>query len=220
MSTPQTRPQPAPLAQLAAVVVADQPSLGRHATELLGAAGLPVRETVANQDGRWDDVLLVLVLSGDAAERVDAIAAQAQVHPAAPMVATMPGDAPVGLLRRAMRAGADGVVLDADLAFALVPTVRAVMAGQLAVPRALRRQLAPRPLSYREKEILSLVVRGFTNRQIADTLFLAESTVKTHLSSAFGKLDARSRSEAAALVLDPDAGFELGLGVISTPSAA
>jgi DNA-binding NarL/FixJ family response regulator len=197
------------------LVIADEPDEARAAADMLRSAGFVVQDSLAA-----DSALVVLVLSSDAAERVEVIGAQAQAHPRATVVATMPGEAPVGLLRRAMRAGADGIVLDADLAFALVPTVRAVMAGQLAVPRALRRQLAPRPLSYREKEILSLVVRGFTNRQIADTLFLAESTVKTHLSSAFGKLDARSRSEAAALVLDPDAGFELGLGVVSTPSAA
>jgi DNA-binding NarL/FixJ family response regulator len=197
------------------IVIADDPDEARAAADMLRGAGFVVQDALAA-----DAALVVLVLSGDAAERVEVIGAQAEAHPRATVVATMPGDAAVGLLRRAMRAGADGIVLDADLAFALVPTVRAVMAGQLAVPRTLRRQLAPRPLSYREKEILSLVVRGFTNRQIADTLFLAESTVKTHLSSAFGKLDARSRSEAAALCLDPDAGFELGLGVISTPSAA
>ena len=121
----------------------------------------------------------------------------------------MPGDAPSSLLRRALRAGADGIVLEAELHAALVASVRAVAAGQLAVPLALRRQLAPRHLSYREKQVLSLVAVGYTNRQIADTLYLSESTVKTHLSSAFGKLDARSRAEAAARVLDPDEGLSL-----------
>ena len=83
------------------------------------------------------------------------------------------------------------------------------------MPRSLRRQLAPRALSYREKQILGLVVQGYTNRQIADKLIVAESTVKTHLSSAFGKLDTRSRSEAAALIVDPEEGF--GLGILPIP---
>ena len=65
---------------------------------------------------------------------------------------------------------------------------------------------------------MGLVVLGYTNRQIADALFLAESTVKTHLSSAFGKLDARSRSEAAAVILDPEEGH--GFGVPSDRAAA
>jgi DNA-binding NarL/FixJ family response regulator len=88
-----------------------------------------------------------------------------------------------------------------------------VAAGQLAVPMALARRLAPRPLSHREKEIMALVARGYTNRQIAGRLFLAESTIKTHMSSALRKLDARSRAEASALVLDPEEGH--GLAILS-----
>jgi DNA-binding NarL/FixJ family response regulator len=197
------------------VVIADEPGDARDAADLLRGAGFAVQDAAAAEP-----TLVVLVLAGDAAERVDAIGAQAQACPQATVVATMPADAAVGLLRRAMRAGADGIVLDGELDDALIPTMRAVLVGQLAVPRALRRRIAPRPLSYREKEILSFVVQGFTNRQIADRLFLAESTVKTHLSSAFHKLDARSRAEAAALVLDPDAGFDLGLPTVPTQSAA
>jgi DNA-binding NarL/FixJ family response regulator len=132
----------------------------------------------------------------------------------------MPGGTSPGILRRALRAGATGIVFDGDIERALVPTARAVAAGQLTVPLALRQQVAQRPLSYREKEILSCVVRGYTNRQIADKLFIAESTVKTHLSSVFEKLDARSRAEAAALVLDPDTGYGLGLPYLDASSAA
>ena len=82
------------------------------------------------------------------------------------------------------------------------------------------RQIAPRPLSYREKQILGLVVLGFTNREIADKLFLAESTVKTHLSSSFAKLDAHSRSEAAARILDPEAGYGVGILAIAGDGTA
>ena len=136
------------------------------------------------------------------------------------MIAAMPDDASSSVLRRALRSGADGIVLDGELSEVLAPTALAVAAGQLTVPRALRRQIAPRALSHREKQILGLVVLGYTNRQIADKLFVAESTVKTHLSSAFGKLDARSRSEAAALILDPEEGFGLGILSISKPAPA
>jgi DNA-binding CsgD family transcriptional regulator len=82
-----------------------------------------------------------------------------------------------------------------------------MLAGQLTVPTALGRQLAPRPLSHREKQILALVMAGRTNREIANKLYLAESTVKTHLSSAFRKLDARSRSEAVTRIMDPESGY-------------
>jgi DNA-binding NarL/FixJ family response regulator len=53
---------------------------------------------------------------------------------------------------------------------------------------------------------------GFTNAAIAAKLFLAESTVKSHLSSAFTKLGVHSRHEAAALLADPD---QVGLGVLT-----
>ena len=119
-------------------------------------------------------------------------------------------------MRRVLRAGASGIVLDGTVDVALVPTVNAVLAGQLAVPCALRSQIAPRPLSYREKQVLGLVVLGLTNREIADKLYLAESTVKTHLSSVFGKLDAHSRAEALRASSTPRA----ATGSASSPSAA
>ena len=75
------------------------------------------------------------------------------------------------------------------------------------MPRALRRQSRRSALSHREKQIWPWWSLDYTNRQIADELFVAESTVKTHLSSAFDKLDARSRAEAAALILDPEEGY-------------
>ena len=51
---------------------------------------------------------------------------------------------------------------------------------------------------------------GLTNAQIAGKLFLAESTVKSHLSSSFTKLGVSSRYEAATLILDPERGRRLG----------
>jgi two-component system, NarL family, response regulator len=108
-------------------------------------------------------------------------------------------------VRRVLRAGADGLVLQSEVERTLVPTVRAVLAGQLSLPRQHRHQLEKRALSYREQQVLGLVINGATNRQAADALTLTESTVKGHLASAFEKLGVRSRSEAAVVVLDPEA---------------
>ena len=91
------------------------------------------------------------------------------------------------------------MVLDAEVAEALAPTLRAVLCGQLCLPRESRRLTAPPTFSHREKQVLSLLTTGVTNRQIGDALFLTESTVKSHLASAFGKLGVRSRAEAAAV---------------------
>jgi DNA-binding CsgD family transcriptional regulator len=56
-------------------------------------------------------------------------------------------------------------------------------------------------LSTRESEIVQLISEGCSNRQIARRLSIAESTVKSHLSSALGKLGVRSRSEAVSVVV-------------------
>src|SRR3954447_4277092 len=61
-------------------------------------------------------------------------------------------------------------------------------------------------LLHREKQVLALVAMGYTNGEVAAKLCLAESTVKTHLSSCFDKLGVRSRREAAALVADESNG--------------
>ena len=115
--------------------------------------------------------------------------------------------------RRALDAGADGFVTKDGVAAALVPTVEAVLAGQIVVPRRLPSCLSPPVLSMREKQVLGMVVMGFTNGEIATRLFLAESTIKSHLSSAYTKLGARSRNEAATMILDPHG--SLGTGILT-----
>lgn len=115
-------------------------------------------------------------------------------------------------VRAALVAGVAGVVLLDDLDATLWPCLLAVQSGRTCVPRGHRRQIEPPALSAREKQILGLVVMGYMNGQIAAQLFLAESTVKSHLSSAFGKLGVRSRNEAVSLILDPERG--LGMGIL------
>ena len=126
------------------------------------------------------------------------------------LIAIMPEDSRRGV-RRALEAGADGVVFETELETALTSTVRAVLAGQTAVPAAGRHEVDRPTLSGREKQVLGMVVMGMSNKAIAAKLFLAESTVKCHLSSAFAKLGVRSRNEAADLILQSGAGPSLGL---------
>jgi DNA-binding NarL/FixJ family response regulator len=116
-------------------------------------------------------------------------------------------------LRVALSAGAAGVVLESQLAAALGPSLQAAWAGQVCVPQQHSEQIEPAALSAREKQILGLVVMGYMNSQIAGQLFVAESTVKSHLSSAFSKLGVRSRNEAVELILDSERG--LGMGILS-----
>jgi DNA-binding NarL/FixJ family response regulator len=118
-----------------------------------------------------------------------------------PIVALIPTSAE-GECRRAISAGADGAVLDTDLDDALVATVRAAAVGQISFPDGLQGATDEPSLTPRERQVLASVVTGRTNAQIADELGLAESTVKSHLSSAFAKLGVGSRAEAAALFRD------------------
>jgi DNA-binding NarL/FixJ family response regulator len=54
-------------------------------------------------------------------------------------------------------------------------------------------------LTTREREVLALVSEGFTNRRIAETLFISESTAGVHVSNILGKLGVASRTEAATI---------------------
>lgn len=122
-----------------------------------------------------------------------------------------PGD-----IRRILQAGARAVVTEGSIETALVPSIDAALAGQIAIPARGGARSAPRLLTTREKQILGMVVMGMTNAAIASQLFLAESTVKSHLSSAFSKLGVSSRSEAATVILDPQSG--VGLGILTIPT--
>jgi two-component system response regulator DesR len=121
-----------------------------------------------------------------------------------------------GEIRKALDAGISGLVALSELRTALSPVIDVVRAGQVSVPGSRGKELQKQILTSREKQILGLVVMGMTNAEIASKLFLAESTVKSHLSSAFAKLGVSSRSEAASLILDPHSGA--GLGILTIPT--
>lgn len=112
-------------------------------------------------------------------------------------------------LLRAIHAGARGYVLKNLGTAELVEAVRRVAGGESALSpemakaalEALRRQPeSPMPdLSAREREVLSGISRGLSNRQIADELGLSEHTVKTYVERVYEKLGVASRGEAAAV---------------------
>jgi DNA-binding NarL/FixJ family response regulator len=115
-------------------------------------------------------------------------------------------------LHRAIGDGLNGLVWDHLAEVSLAPTLRAVAAGQLVIPQDLRHRVELPRLSVREKQILSLVIMGLSNGEIAARLFIAQTTVKTHLGSAYRKLGVNSRAQAAQLITDPEEG--LGTGIL------
>ena len=102
-------------------------------------------------------------------------------------------DAPSEKLAEAIRVAARGETF-------LQPSVAAKVVAEFArLTRKPARTANPEiePLSERELEILRLIAQGASNREIAGTLFLAEGTVKNHVTNILGKLQVRDRTQAA-----------------------
>ena len=108
--------------------------------------------------------------------------------------------------------------LEREIAGSLGLVVRAVAQGITAMPRDLRQDAERQAVSNREREVLTLLADGLSNAEIAERLFLAESTIKAHVSSAYAKLGVRSREEAARLVRESRR--RPGAGGPSAPSRA
>ena len=73
--------------------------------------------------------------------------------------------------------------------------------GAPARRSASRRAADPFGLTTREREVLALVAEGYTNRRIAETLFISESTAGVHVSNILGKLGVETRTEAATIAV-------------------
>jgi DNA-binding NarL/FixJ family response regulator len=112
----------------------------------------------------------------------------------------------------ALRAGARGYLLKGASRAELFDAIRTVHSGgSLLQPVVTSRLLdhmsheraapEPDPLTPREFEVLALLARGLPNREIADSLFITERTVKFHVSSLLAKLGADNRTEATRIAI-------------------
>lgn len=106
-------------------------------------------------------------------------------------------------------AGASGYLLKHLSRAELLRSVRLVAAGQTLVDAAALQQTMQRltsspggDLTEREREVLALVARGYTNKQIAETLYVSEKTARNHVSHILEKLGLARRSEAAAYAVE------------------
>ena len=177
----------------------------------------PTLEALADALERQSTDVAVAALDLSDPDSLAAVRGFAAKLPDTPLVVVSPV-AGRQSVRRAIGAGVSALVDEPLIERHLTLAVLAASAGILVVPRSLQRQVEAPVLSFREKQVLELVARGLTNSEIAQRLFLAESTVKTHLSTSFRKLGVRSRKEAAAIVLDPE--DALGLGIFRAVAAA
>jgi DNA-binding NarL/FixJ family response regulator len=161
------------------------------------------------------DVDVIVLRTGDTPREVlEAYKSAREVFPNTPIVGLWP-DEHRRQDQRALKSGIDGLLEESRVGDALVPTIRAVCSGLVCFPRRTPVSGRGESLSSREKQVLGMLIMGFTNAEIARRLYLAESTVKSHLSSAYLKLGVRSRKDAAALILDPDEGLGTAILAIS-----
>jgi DNA-binding NarL/FixJ family response regulator len=109
-------------------------------------------------------------------------------------------------IHRALEAGALAYLLKGMSDHELIEAIRSVHAGLRYIPKRIVEVLAKRParseLSSREREILGLIVRGMSNRQIGDALGIAEATVKWHVNLILSRLNVADRTQAAVTALN------------------
>lgn len=199
------------------LVVSDD-SLAEIVEEELETARLKVAFRVTFKDlGNLTDSADVVVLAGKQPSRSRTVIERIRERlPEATVLACVArGEVPS--VQSAIDGGFDGYVLDTRVAETLTLSIQAVHAGQLVLPGDLRERVQAPDLTSREKQVLSLMIMGLTNREIADKLFIAENTVKSHLNTAYKKLGVRSRGEATRRITDPEEG--LGMGILALTSA-
>ena len=106
---------------------------------------------------------------------------------------------------RALQAGARGYVLKTAVREELLGAIRDVNAGKRyvdpIVAQALAERVLQQPLTSREVEVLGMLVKGLSNKEIGSLLHVAEVTVKQHVSHLFQKLNVSDRTQAVTLAL-------------------
>jgi two-component system, NarL family, response regulator len=106
---------------------------------------------------------------------------------------------------RAFQAGAQGYLLKDTSLIKMVEAIMTVRAGKRYVPGHIATRLAERmmrtDLSARELEILKLLAKGLTNKEIAKVLGISDNTVRNHVNSIIEKLEVSDRTEAATTAI-------------------
>jgi DNA-binding NarL/FixJ family response regulator len=181
-------------------MLADEPGI-----EVVGEAGNGRDGVTAARRLRPDVVLMDLRMPG-----LDGVAATLAVRAELPgtrvlMLTTFDTDRDI---QRAIAAGAVGYLLKDAPRAELVRGVRAAARGEAALAPTVAARLmahsaapAPEQLTARERQVLTLVADGLTNRQIGRRLNISETTVKTHLVRTFTKLGVDDRTAAVTTAL-------------------
>ncbi len=185
--------------------------------EVVAEAGDGARVLAAVARNRPDVVLMDIrmpVLDGLAACR------RLMAEPAPPKVIVLTTFDTDDYIVEALRAGASGFLLKDVRAPQLIDAIHVAAAGDALLGSSVTRRVIEwslqgqattgarqrlRPLTDREREVLTMIGRGLSNQEIAEALFLSEATVKTHINRLLAKLNLRNR--AAAVI----AAYETGV---------
>ena len=149
-----------------------------------------------------DVILMDMMLSG-----MDGAAATAEIHRKTPsckiLILTTYGTSDG--IAHALEAGASGALLKTVEYPELIASIRAVADGQRVVAPEISRQLRKHPpipaLTDRQRQILTAMVNGHTDADIANILKLSANSVRDHVTAIFNKLGAANRAEAVAIAL-------------------
>jgi DNA-binding NarL/FixJ family response regulator len=180
-----------------AAIIQSQPDM-----QVIAQAGTAQEAIRMFQKHRPDITLMDLRLPDTSG--AEAIRAIRRSAPAARIIVltTYEGDEDI---HQALEAGAMGYLIKGMPHEVLVDAVRKVHAGRRFLPRPITLALASRmpdgELSAREKQVLSLLVKGKSNHEIADELDIKEATVKSHVSAILMRLNVTDRTQAVVTAL-------------------
>ena len=198
-------------AEIRIIVVDDQAVVRQGFVSLIStvadmrviAQGTNGREAVALYREHRPDVVLMDLRMPEMGG-VEAISAIRREFPGAKVIVltTYDGDEDI---YRSLQAGAQGYLLKDMFFDELESAIRAVHAGGRKIPGVVAERLAGRmggsDLTGRELEVLELIVRGRSNKEIGAALGISEATVKSHINSILGKLGVTDRTQAATTAL-------------------
>ena len=170
--------------------------------KVVGEASTGLEATKQFKQHRPDITLMDLQLPDMSG--IEAMIAIRQEFPEARIIVltTYAGDVQVV---RALKAGARGYLLKADVNEELLDTIRSVHAGHRRIHPEVAAELAEytgrEALTVREIEVLRLIATGNANKEIGARLSIGEDTVKRHVTNILGKLDANDRTHAVTIGL-------------------
>ena len=176
-----------------AALIESEPDL-----RVVAEAGDGCRALEVYRQSRPDVVLMDLRLPGMGG--VEAIIAIRKEFPDARVIVLTTFDMDEDIFR-AIQSGAKSYLLKDTPVDELAAMIRAVHAGKETLPNKVAERLAARrqraDLSPRELQVLQLLTRGRSNKEMAASLFVTEDTIKAHLKTLFSKLKVKDRTEAA-----------------------